>query len=66
MNGIWVDNKPVNQWGDYRPGVVGSVGDVLPGVRLKQSAPDMNQRWERWNSKRSLLTRVSDESKAWV
>lgn len=42
--------EPVNQWGDYRPGVVGSVGDVLPGVRLKQSAPDMEQRWERWNT----------------
>jgi len=50
MNGIWTDNKPVNQWGDFRPGVVGSVGDVLPGVRLKQSAPDMEQRWERWNT----------------
>ena len=27
MNGIYTENKPVNQWGDFRPGVVGSVGD---------------------------------------
>ncbi len=28
------------------PGVVGSVGDVISGVRLKQSAPDMAMRYE--------------------
>jgi hypothetical protein len=50
MNGIYVENKPVNQWGDYRPGNVGSVGDVLTGVELKTSTPDMPQRWERWNT----------------
>jgi hypothetical protein len=50
MNGIYIENKPVNQWGDYRPGVVGSVGDVLTGVKLKHSAPDLPLRWERWNT----------------
>lgn len=38
MNGIWVDNKPVNQWGDYRPGVVGSVGDSKRSLLTSVSA----------------------------
>jgi len=34
---------PMNQWdkGSIRPGPVGSVGDVLTSVRIKQSMPDM-------------------------
>ena len=40
--------KPLNRWShDYiSPGVQGSVGDVLLGVRLKQSAPDLPTRWD--------------------
>jgi hypothetical protein len=39
---------PLNVWDKYslRPGAVGSVGDCLIGVRLKQSAPDLNPRYE--------------------
>lgn len=40
--------KPLNRWShDYiSPGVQGPVGDVLLGVRLKQSAPDLPTRWD--------------------
>lgn len=55
MNGIYEENKPVNQWGDYRPGVVGSVGDVNPAVRLKHSFPDAPLRFERWNTMKPRL-----------
>lgn len=36
-------NLPLNQWDkkSIRPGPVGSVGDVLTSVRIKQSMPDM-------------------------
>lgn len=39
--------RPLNRWSnDYiSPGVQGSVGDTLLGVRLRQSAPDMPMRW---------------------
>ena len=40
--------KNVNQWNKnyISPGVVGSVGDVVQNIRLKQSAPDLAPRWE--------------------
>lgn len=38
------------------PGVVGSVGDALGGVRLKQSAPDMAMRYDRsFSGKKSTI-----------
>ena len=39
--------KPLNRsdFESIRPGVVGSVGDVLMTTRLKQSSPSMNMRW---------------------
>lgn len=43
---------PLNLWNknSIRPGPVGSVGDTLAQVRLKQSAPDLAPRYELWNS----------------
>jgi hypothetical protein len=40
--------KNVNQWNKnyISPGVVGSVGDAVQNIRLKQSAPDLAPRWE--------------------
>ncbi len=45
--------RPLNLWNKYsiRPGVLGSVGDAMLQVRLKQSAPDMNPRYESWTAK---------------
>ena len=39
---------PVNVWNkdSIRPGPVGSVGDCLIGVRFKQSAPELAERWD--------------------
>lgn len=39
---------PLNVWNkdSIRPGPVGSVGDVLLGVRFKQSQPDSDMRWD--------------------
>lgn len=43
---------PLNRWdkNSIRPGPVGSVGDALAQVRLKQSAPELAPRYELWNS----------------
>lgn len=43
---------PLNLWdkNSIRPGPVGSVGDALVQVRLKQSAPELEPRYEVWNS----------------
>lgn len=40
--------KRINQWDkdSFRPGPVGSVGEVITSVRLKQSAPDMAERFD--------------------
>lgn len=40
--------KNVNQWNKnyISPGVVGSVGDVVQNIRLKQSCPELAPRWE--------------------
>lgn len=40
--------KPLNRWANDRiqPGSVGSVGDVLGQVRVKQSSPDMPFAWD--------------------
>ena len=42
--------QPMNRWSHDRiqPGPVGSVGDVIPTVRLKHSAPDLPIRWDPW------------------
>ena len=47
-NKMEVYAAPVNVWNKdaIRPGPVGTVGDVLLGVRLKQSAPELPQRWD--------------------
>lgn len=47
-NKMEVYAAPVNVWNKdaIRPGPVGTVGDVLLGVRLKQSAPELAQRWD--------------------
>lgn len=45
--------KPaLNLWNKYsiRPGPVGSVGDTIATVRIKQSTPEMTPKYERWNS----------------
>jgi hypothetical protein len=38
-----IDTPPLNRWdkGSIRPGPVGSVGDALTAVRIKQSDPDL-------------------------
>jgi hypothetical protein len=43
---------PLNKWNKsyISPGAVGSVGDTLTSVRLKQSSPDMNPRYEAWST----------------
>lgn len=48
LNKMEVYTAPVNVWNKdaIRPGPVGSVGDVLLGVRLKQSAPELAGRWD--------------------
>ena len=40
--------KSVNNWNKHyiSPGAVGTVGDVIQNVRLKQSAPELETRWE--------------------
>lgn len=40
--------KDVNQWNKnyISPGAVGSVGDIVQNVRLKQSCPELATRWE--------------------
>lgn len=45
----------LNVWNknSIRPGSQGSVGDVLPQQRLKQSAPDLAPRYEEWSSKQN-------------
>lgn len=45
-------SPPLNKWNKsyISPGLVGSVGDVLISTKLKQSAPDMEPRYEYWNT----------------
>jgi hypothetical protein len=40
--------RPLNRWSNDRisPGQVASVGDVMPGIRLKQSQPDLDPRFD--------------------
>jgi hypothetical protein len=49
LNKMETIRAPVNIWNkdSIRPGPVGSVGDALVGVRLRQSAPDMEMRWDK-------------------
>ena len=49
LNKMETIRAPVNVWNkdSIRPGPVGSVGDALVGVRLRQSAPDMEMRWDK-------------------
>lgn len=53
MAGVIRAVKPMNRWDfdSIRPGSVGSVGDVLGQVRLKQSSPDMPFKWDMNSSK---------------
>jgi len=47
----------LNVWNNnsLRPGSQGSVGDVLTQQRLKQSAPDLAPRYEKWSSKENSM-----------
>ena len=44
--------KPLNVWNKYyiSPGGVGSVGDTMASVRIKQSSPEMTPKYQAWNS----------------
>ena len=55
MAGVIRAVKPLNRWDhdSIRPGSVGSVGDVLGQVRLKNSAPDLPYRWEMSTAKKN-------------
>jgi hypothetical protein len=55
MAGVIRAVKPLNRWehDSIRPGNVGSVGDVLGQVRLKNSAPEMPFRWEMSSAKKN-------------
>lgn len=48
MSGVITQKRPLNRWANDRiqPGRVGSVGDVLAQVRIKQSSPDMAFAWD--------------------
>lgn len=48
MTTTLIAKKPLNRWANDRiqPGSVGSVGDVLGQVRVKQSSPDMPFAWD--------------------
>lgn len=54
MTDYYTPSKTVNIWDKYsiRPGAVGSVGDTMPSVRLKQSSPEMTPKYQKWNSGR--------------
>lgn len=55
MAGVIRAIKPLNRWDhdSIRPGSVGSVGDVLGQVRLKNSAPELPFRWEMSSAKKN-------------
>jgi len=44
--------KPINVWNKYyiSAGAVGSVGDTMAAVRIKQSSPEMTPKYQAWNS----------------
>lgn len=60
---------PLNKWNkdSIRPGPVGTVGDVLTSVRIKQSYPDADFAWsKKFNPKNSMLRGSNVQDGRWV
>jgi len=60
---------PFNKWdkNSIRPGPVGSVGDTLTSVRIKQSYPDADFAWnKKFNPKTSMLRGSNVQDGRWA
>ena len=58
MNSLSIDEyRPLNRWDNcfIQPGKVGSVGDVVMGVRLRHSAPDTPLRYDNFFSHANMI-----------
>lgn len=63
MTSLSIDEyRPLNRWDNsfIQPGKVGSVGDVIMGVRLRHSAPDTPLRYDNFFSHANMIANGSN------